>query len=47
MWESVPGGWAIGRKGVGSKGGEFGARDVQAEGVGGRTKRAGRCVDME
>ena len=31
--ESVPDGWAIDRERAGTKGGEFGARDVQAERV--------------
>ena len=31
--ESVPDGWALNRERVGTKGGEFGAKDVQAERV--------------
>ena len=37
-WESVPDGWAIDRERAGTKGGEFGAKDVQAERVRGRAR---------
>ena len=42
--ESVPDGWAIDRERAGTKGGEFGARDVQAKRVRGRVKRARGCI---
>ena len=45
--ESVPDGWAIDRERAGTKGGEFGARDVQAEKVRGGAKRARECVEVE
>ena len=43
--ESVPDGWAIDREREGTKGGEFGARDVQAERVRGRVKRGSVKVE--
>ena len=45
--ESVPDGWAIDNERAGNKGGEFGARDVQAERVRGGAKRARGCVEVE
>ena len=40
-WKGVPDGWAIGKEGAEAEGGEFGARNVQAERVRCGAKRAG------
>jgi hypothetical protein len=46
-WQGVPDRWSVGREGAGAEGGEFAARDVQAERVRGGSKRARRSVEVE
>ena len=46
-WQSVPHGWTTDREGTGDESAEFEARDVKAQGVRGRAKRAGRSVGMK
>ena len=44
--EGVPDGWAVGRERARTKGGEFGARSLKTERVGGRAKRVGENMEM-
>ena len=45
--KSVPEGWNMDRERAGIKGGEFRARDVQAEKVRCEAKRARGCAEVE